>query len=121
MLLLFNHRHFFLKCKLTFLLKFNLVYKSKKKQQNNNCEKRCCGSFVNGICFNKKKFLKLLPSCKSVHALQKSYVKRKSSSPDKFPPSSFKQLELLKEYEVDTNPKRLDKETDGQQLRFGWM
>ena len=34
-----------------------------------NCEKRCGGSSVNGICFNKIKLLKLLPSCKSVHPL----------------------------------------------------
>ena len=38
------------------------------------CEKRCGESFVNGICFNKMKFLKLLPSCKSVHLLQMSYL-----------------------------------------------
>jgi len=35
----------------------------------------CGGSSVNGICFNKIKFLKLLPSCKSVNPLQRSYLK----------------------------------------------
>ena len=49
-----------------------LFIKSKKEK---NCEKRCGGSSVNGICFNKIKFLKLLPSCKSVHPLQRSYLK----------------------------------------------
>ena len=53
--------------------KFNIVYKIKIK---NNCEKRCDGSSVNGICFNKIIFLKLLPSCKSVHPLQRSYLKQ---------------------------------------------
>jgi len=33
-----------------------LFIKLKKK-----CEKRCGGSSINGICFNKIKFLKLLP------------------------------------------------------------
>jgi len=51
---------------------FNLVYKIKKEK---NCEKRFGGSSVNGICFNKIKFLKLLPSCKSVHPLQRFYLK----------------------------------------------
>ena len=49
----------------------NLVHKIKKEK---NCEKWCGGSSVNGICFNKIKFLKLLPSCKSVHSLQRSYL-----------------------------------------------
>ena len=89
MLLLFNLKKFFFKCKLPLfaLIKlkgnkftsyymyrmknFNLVYKIKK----NNYEKRCGGSSVNGICFNKIKFLKLLPSCKYVHPLQRSYLK----------------------------------------------
>ena len=48
-----------------------LFIKSKKKKQT---EKRCEGSSVNGICFNKIKFLKLLPSCKYVHSLQQSYL-----------------------------------------------
>ena len=51
---------------------FNLVYKIKKEK---NCEKRSGGSSVNGICFNKIKFLKLLPSYKSVNPLQRSYLK----------------------------------------------
>jgi len=50
---------------------FNLVYKIEKEK---NCEKQCGGSSVNGICFNKIKCLKLLPSCKSVHPLQRSYL-----------------------------------------------
>ena len=48
---------------------FNLVYKIKKEKT----EKRSGGSSVNDICFNKIKFLKLLPSCKSVNPLQRSY------------------------------------------------
>ena len=36
--------------------KINLVYKIKKRKY---CEKRCGGSSVNGICFNKIKLLKL--------------------------------------------------------------
>ena len=40
---------------------FNLVFKIREET---NCEKRCGGSSVNGICFNEIKFLKLLPSCK---------------------------------------------------------
>ena len=51
---------------------FNLVYKIKKEKKT---VKRCSGSSVNGICFNKIKFLKPLPSCKSVHPLQRSYLK----------------------------------------------
>jgi len=47
---------------------FNLVYKIKIK----NVKKRHGGSSVNGICFNKIKFLKLLPSYKSVHPLQRN-------------------------------------------------
>jgi len=50
---------------------FNLVYKIKKR---NNCEKQSGGSSVKDICFNKIKFLKLLPSCKSVNPLQRSYL-----------------------------------------------
>jgi len=48
----------------------NLVFKIKKEKT----EMQCGGSSVNGICFNKIKFLKLLPSCKSVHPLQRSYL-----------------------------------------------
>jgi len=48
-----------------------LFLKSKKKKT----EKRCGTSSVNGICFNKIKYLKLLPSCKFVHPLQRSYLK----------------------------------------------
>jgi len=55
---------------------FNLLYKIKK-----HCEKRCGGSSVNGICFNKIKFLKFLPSCKSVHPLQRSCKKSHSARP----------------------------------------
>jgi len=55
---------------------FNLVYKTKKEKT----EKRCGGLSVNGICFNKIKFLKLLPSCKSVHPLQRSYLKEEIQS-----------------------------------------
>ena len=44
-------------------------------QKRKNCEKRCGWSSVNGIHFNKIKILKLLPSCKSVHLLQRSYLK----------------------------------------------
>ena len=51
---------------------FNLVYKIKKEK---NCEKRSGGLSVNDICFNIIKFLKLLPSCKSVNPLQRSYLK----------------------------------------------
>ena len=47
-----------------------LFIKSKKK----NCEKRSGRSSVNDICFNKIKFLKLLPKCKSVNPLQRSYL-----------------------------------------------
>ena len=54
---------------------FNLVYKIKNEK---NCEKRCDGSSVNGICFNKIKFLNLLPSCKSVHPLQRFNLKKSS-------------------------------------------
>ena len=74
MLLLFNHRKFFLKCKLPLfaLIKFNIVFKNQKRTY---CEKRCGGSSVNNICFNKINFLKLLPSCKYVHPLQRSYLK----------------------------------------------
>ena len=36
---------------------------------------RSGGSSVNDIYFNKIKFLKLLPSCKSVNPLQRSYLK----------------------------------------------
>jgi len=50
---------------------FNLVYKIKKEK---NGEKRCGRSSVIGICFNKIKLLKLLPSCKYVHPLQRSYI-----------------------------------------------
>ena len=50
---------------------FNLVYKIKKSKK---CEKRSGGSSVNDTCFNKIKFLKLLPSCKSVNPLQRSYL-----------------------------------------------
>ena len=53
--------------------KFNLGYKIKKEK---NCEKRSGGSSVNDICFNRIKFLKLLPCCKSVNSLQRSYLKR---------------------------------------------
>ena len=56
---------------------FNLVYKIRKEK---NFEKRCGGSSVNGICFNKIKFAKLLPSCKYVHPLQRSYLKVKRCS-----------------------------------------
>ena len=52
--------------------KFNLVYQIKKEK---NFEKRSGGSSVIGICLNKIKFLKLLHSCKSVHQLQRSYLK----------------------------------------------
>ena len=55
---------------------FNLVYKIKKIKNNKNCEKRSGGSSVNDICFNKIKFLKLLPSWKSVNPLQRSYLKQ---------------------------------------------
>ena len=55
----------------------NLVYKIKKRK---SCEKRCGGSSVNGISFNKK-FLKLIPSCKSVHPLQRSYLNCKCHCP----------------------------------------
>jgi len=51
---------------------FNFVYKIKTEK---NCEKWSGGSSVNDICFNKVKFLKLLPSCKSVNPLQRSYLK----------------------------------------------
>jgi len=51
---------------------FNIVYKIKNEK---DCEKRCGGSSINGICFIKIKFLKLLPNCKSVHPLQRSYLK----------------------------------------------
>ena len=52
----------------------NLVYKIKKERKK-NCKKRSGGSNVNDICFNKIKFLKLVPSSKSVHSLQRSYLK----------------------------------------------
>jgi len=55
---------------------FNLVYNIKKEKKN--CEKRCGGSSVNGTCFNIITFLKLLPSCKSVHPLQRSYLKNET-------------------------------------------
>jgi len=35
---------------------------------------RSVGSSVNDICFNKIKLLKLLPSCKSVNLIQRSYL-----------------------------------------------
>jgi len=38
-------------------------------------KKRSGGSSVNDICLNKIKFLKLLPSFKSVNPLQRSYHK----------------------------------------------
>ena len=52
---------------------FNLVCKIKKEKT----EKRSGESSVNYICFNKIKFLKLLPSCKSLDPLQRSYLKVK--------------------------------------------
>ena len=60
---------------------FNLVYKIRKEK---NFEKRCGGSSVNGICFNKIKFLKPFPSCKSVQSLQWSYLKSLSKSKKSF-------------------------------------
>jgi len=49
----------------------NLVYEIKKEK---NCEKQSAGSSLNDKCFNKIKFLNLLPSCKSVNPLQRSYL-----------------------------------------------
>ena len=51
---------------------FNLVYKIKKEKTV-----KSGGSSVNDICFNKIKFFKLLPSCKSVNPLQTSDLKLK--------------------------------------------
>ena len=85
MLLLFNHKKFFFKCKLPLfaliklkgnnftpyslplIWKINLVYKIKKRK---NFEKRCGWSSVNGICFNKIKFLKLIPANLCIHYKQ---------------------------------------------------
>ena len=53
--------------------KFNLVYNI---QNEKKCEKWSGGSSVYDIFFNKIKFLKLLPSCKSVNPLQRYYLKK---------------------------------------------
>ena len=51
---------------------FNIVSKIKTEK---NCEKRSGRSSVNDICFNKIKFLKHLPSCKTVNPFQRFYLK----------------------------------------------
>jgi len=84
-----------------------------------NCEKRSGGLSVNDIFFNKIKFLKLLPSCKSVHPLQRSYLKGDTGENCKPSFHSFYDFFVRKSNTHSINNGHTESQEQNGQLRCG--